>query len=91
MDFLNRVAQVAEQNVHHPDIELWAYQNVKLSLWTHTVRGLSEGDFVLAAKIDSLPISLSSSHKTGVAHTERAAPLKHPQPAQQNAEAFSAM
>src|SRR5690606_3486700 len=56
MDFFNRVAQVAEDDGHHPDLHLEGYRNVAIELWTHAIGGLSENDFILAAKIDALPI-----------------------------------
>jgi len=54
MDFLNRVARLAEDEGHHPDLHLEGYRNVWIELWTHAVGGLSENDFILAAKIDRL-------------------------------------
>jgi len=54
VEFINEVAEVAEKQNHHPDILLWNWNNVKLTLTTHAVRGLSKDDFVLAAKIDKL-------------------------------------
>jgi len=56
MDFLNRVAEVAEQEGHHPDVHLDGYRHVWIELWTHAIGGLSQNDFILAAKIDRLPI-----------------------------------
>lgn len=56
MDFFNRCAEVAEQDGHHPDLHLEGYRNVSIELWTHAIGGLSENDFILAAKIDALPI-----------------------------------
>ncbi|MGH9441331.1 MAG: 4a-hydroxytetrahydrobiopterin dehydratase [Thermoanaerobaculia bacterium] len=53
MTFLNRLAEVAEREGHHPDFCLH-YNRVELTLWTHSVGGLSENDFILAAKIDAL-------------------------------------
>ena len=58
MDFFNKVAEVAEEDGHHPDIHLEGYRNVWIELWTHAIGGLSENDFILAAKIDQLPIEL---------------------------------
>jgi len=52
--FTNRVGQLAESQKHHPDIYL-AWGQVKLSLWTHKIDGLTESDFVFAAKVDQLP------------------------------------
>ncbi|HPM83203.1 MAG TPA: 4a-hydroxytetrahydrobiopterin dehydratase [Candidatus Anammoximicrobium sp.] len=60
MDFFNRVAQLAEQDGHHPDIHLEGYRRVWIELWTHAIGGLSENDFILAAKIDQVPIALKS-------------------------------
>jgi len=52
--FVNRVGEVAETEGHHPDIYL-AWGKVRIELWTHQVDGLTESDFILAAKIDALP------------------------------------
>jgi 4a-hydroxytetrahydrobiopterin dehydratase len=49
--FVNRVGEVAEEEGHHPDIEL-GWGRVKVILWTHSIGGLSENDFILAAKAD---------------------------------------
>jgi len=51
--FTNRVGELAESQGHHPDISL-AWGKVKLTIWTHKVDGLTENDFVLAAKADRL-------------------------------------
>ena len=51
--FTNRVGEIAEKEGHHPDIHL-SYGKVKIVLWTHKINGLSESDFILAAKIDEL-------------------------------------
>jgi 4a-hydroxytetrahydrobiopterin dehydratase len=56
--FFNDVARVAEQEQHHPDLHLEGYRKVAIELWTHAIGGLSENDFILAAKIDQLPIEL---------------------------------
>ena len=57
MDFFHRVAELAEQEGHHPDLHLEGYRNVWIELWTHAIGGLSENDFILAAKIDQLPVA----------------------------------
>ncbi len=57
MAFLNRVAELAEAEQHHPDVHLEGYRNVWIEIWTHAIGGLSENDFILAAKIDQLPLS----------------------------------
>jgi 4a-hydroxytetrahydrobiopterin dehydratase len=56
--FFNEVARLAEEEQHHPDLHLEGYRNVAIELWTHAIGGLSENDFILAAKIDQLPIKL---------------------------------
>src|SRR6266496_4058306 len=53
IEFVNRVAEIAEQEGHHPDIAIH-YNQVDLTLWTHKIGGLHENDFILAAKIDKL-------------------------------------
>lgn len=60
IDFFNRVAELAEDEGHHPDLHLVGYRNVTIELWTHAINGLSENDFITAAKIDDLPVALSS-------------------------------
>lgn len=57
LDFFNRIGAVAEAEDHHPDLHLTAYRNVAVELWTHALGGLSENDFILAAKIDALPVA----------------------------------
>jgi len=53
LDFTNKVGAIAEQEGHHPDIYLtWGL--VKITLWTHKINGLSENDFIMAAKCDIL-------------------------------------
>lgn len=51
--FTNRVGELAEQQGHHPDLHL-AWGKVRVEIWTHKIDGLTESDFVLAAKIDRL-------------------------------------
>lgn len=53
MTFVNKVAEIAETEGHHPDLYIF-YNKVIIELWTHAVSGLSENDFILAAKIDQL-------------------------------------
>jgi 4a-hydroxytetrahydrobiopterin dehydratase len=52
INFVERVADVAEMEEHHPDIHIH-YNKVLLELWTHNIGGLSENDFIVAAKIDA--------------------------------------
>ncbi len=51
--FVNKIGEVAEEQGHHPDIFL-TWGKVGITLWTHKVDGLTESDFILAAKIDKL-------------------------------------
>jgi 4a-hydroxytetrahydrobiopterin dehydratase len=53
LDFVNRVGEIAERQGHHPDI-LLAWGRVEITLWTHKIDGLTESDFIIAAKIDEL-------------------------------------
>jgi 4a-hydroxytetrahydrobiopterin dehydratase len=55
IEFFNRIAELAEGEGHHPDLHLEGYRNVAVELWTHAIGGLSENDFILAAKIDQVP------------------------------------
>ncbi|MFA6256938.1 MAG: 4a-hydroxytetrahydrobiopterin dehydratase [Candidatus Paceibacterota bacterium] len=52
INFVNHVAEIAEAEGHHPDIKI-KYNKVKLILSTHAIGGLSENDFILAAKVDA--------------------------------------
>jgi len=61
VDFFRRVADVANAEDHHPDLHLTGYRNVAIELTTHAIKGLSENDFILAAKIDELPVELKKS------------------------------
>jgi len=51
LDFVNRVGAIAEEEFHHPDI-LLAWGKAEVTTYTHKINGLSENDFILAAKID---------------------------------------
>jgi len=51
--FVNRVGEIAEQEGHHPDM-LLSWGKVEVTLWTHKIDGLTESDFIMAAKIDRL-------------------------------------
>jgi 4a-hydroxytetrahydrobiopterin dehydratase len=54
LSFVNKIGELAEQQGHHPDI-LLAWGKVEVTIWTHKIDGLTESDFILAAKIDHLP------------------------------------
>ncbi len=51
--FVNKVGGIAESEGHHPDIHLTDYKHVAINLSTHAISGLSQNDFILAAKIDA--------------------------------------
>jgi len=53
LDFVNRVGAVAEEQGHHPDI-LLTWGKAEITMWTHKIDGLTESDFIMAAKIDRL-------------------------------------
>ena len=57
--FFNAVAELAEAEGHHPDLHLTNYRNVTMELSTHAINGLSLYDFVMASKIDALPVEYS--------------------------------
>ena len=54
LEFTNKVGAVAEQEGHHPDIYL-SWGRVEIKIWTHKIDGLTESDFILAAKIEEIP------------------------------------
>ncbi len=60
IDFFNKVAAIAEEEDHHPDLHLEGYRHVTIALSTHAVKGLTENDFILAAKINQVPVALRS-------------------------------
>lgn len=70
--FFDKVAQLAEEEGHHPDLHLEGYRNVVVEVWTHAIGGLSENDFILAAKIDAVPIDLRRPLGTGPANIPHA-------------------
>jgi len=54
LDFVNRAGAIAEQEGHHPDLYL-SWGKVGVEIWTHKINGLTESDFILAAKFDQIP------------------------------------
>ena len=58
VEFFNKVAALAEEEGHHPDLHLEGYRQVAVELWTHAIGGLSENDFIVAAKINQIPVQL---------------------------------
>jgi 4a-hydroxytetrahydrobiopterin dehydratase len=59
MDFLNAASTIAEAENHHPDLHLTGWRNVTVQLSTHAAGGLTLGDFVLAAKLDTVEVDYS--------------------------------
>lgn len=53
MEFVNKIAKIAEEEQHHPDLSI-SYNTLSIELMTHAIDGLSENDFIVAAKIDEL-------------------------------------
>lgn len=60
IEFFNRIAALAEEEGHHPDLHLTGYRRAAVELSTHAIGGLSENDFILAAKIDQVPVQLKT-------------------------------
>ena len=54
IDFVNKVAALAQEQDHHPDIRVHGYRNAELLFSTHSIGGLSHNDFILAAKVNKL-------------------------------------
>jgi 4a-hydroxytetrahydrobiopterin dehydratase len=51
---VNKIGDLAEQEGHHPDLTIHSWNHVRIELYTHSIKGLSENDFILAAKINEL-------------------------------------
>lgn len=60
LDFTNRLGELAEEQGHHPDVHL-SWGKVVVQIWTHKIDGLTESDFVLAAKTDQMHASAGST------------------------------
>ena len=58
IELVNQIADVAESEQHHPDLHLTGYRHLRIDLTTHAIGGLSENDFIVAAKIDQRIASL---------------------------------
>jgi 4a-hydroxytetrahydrobiopterin dehydratase len=55
LEFVNRIGTIAEEQGHHPDIYM-TWGKVSVEIWTHKIDGLTESDFILAAKFDEVPV-----------------------------------
>ena len=60
VEFINKITELAEAENHHPDIHLTGYRKLRIDLSTHALGGLSENDFIVAAKINELPVKLKT-------------------------------
>src|SRR5258706_10282750 len=60
IEFMRKIAEVAEREDHHPDLHLTGYRTLRIELSTHSIGGLSKNDFILASKIDDLPKELKT-------------------------------
>jgi 4a-hydroxytetrahydrobiopterin dehydratase len=58
VDLIDLIAEVAEYEGHHPDIHLTGYRKLRVDLSTHAIGGLSGNDFIMAARINELPVQL---------------------------------
>jgi 4a-hydroxytetrahydrobiopterin dehydratase len=54
VDLINRIKDIAEDEMHHPDLHLTGYKNLKVVLYTHALGGITENDLIVAAKINQL-------------------------------------
>ena len=54
VEWINRIKDIAESEGHHPDLHLTGYKNLRVVLYTHALGGITENDFIVAAKIDKL-------------------------------------
>jgi 4a-hydroxytetrahydrobiopterin dehydratase len=55
LEFVNRIGTISEEQGHHPDIYM-TWGKVSVEIWTHKIDGLTESDFILAAKFDEVPV-----------------------------------
>ncbi len=61
VDLIDRIAKIAEDEKHHPDLHLTQFRNLRVGMTTHEVGGLSENDFKIAVRINDLPMELKHS------------------------------
>ena len=54
VDLINKIKDIAEDQMHHPDLHLTGYKNLKVVLYTHALGGVTENDLIVAAKINEL-------------------------------------
>ena len=56
INFVNKVADLAEEEDHHPNISIYGWNKVKLTFFTHAIKGLTENDFIMAAKVNQITL-----------------------------------
>ena len=54
VEFINKIAKIAEKENHHPDLKLYSYKKLKVMLFTHSENKITDKDYLLAKKIDEL-------------------------------------
>ena len=78
LEFVNHEGQLAEEQGHHPDIFL-AWGKVEITIWTHKINGLTESDFILAAKIDQLTTAIIDEKFKDLQKPPQAVKEAHPE------------
>eukprot|EP00177_Eucheuma_denticulatum_P007229 GFKZ01013155.1.p1 GENE.GFKZ01013155.1~~GFKZ01013155.1.p1 ORF type:complete len:155 (+),score=14.06 GFKZ01013155.1:230-694(+) len=61
VEYVNRIAAIAEAEGHHPDLTIRKWNCVHVSLWTHSLGGLTDNDLIMAVKIDTIPVELAQN------------------------------
>ncbi len=56
IEYFNKIAKIAEEKNHHPDLHLTRFKNIQIDVYTYSLKGLTENDFNLAKAIDQIPI-----------------------------------
>ncbi|MBI3670853.1 MAG: 4a-hydroxytetrahydrobiopterin dehydratase [Acidobacteria bacterium] len=78
LKFVNHVGELAEEQGHHPDIFL-AWGRVDVTIWTHKINGLTESDFILAAKVDQLATAIINEQPKDFQKLLQAVKEAHPE------------
>jgi 4a-hydroxytetrahydrobiopterin dehydratase len=69
LEFVNRIGAISEAQGHHPDIYM-TWGKVSVEIWTHKIDGLTESDFILAAKFDEVPVPAAAQAHSGSRHDD---------------------
>lgn len=91
LDFVNRIGAIAQEQGHHPDIYM-TWGKVSVEIWTHKIDGLTESDFILAAKFDEVPVPEQSGagRRDGEGGSGEDSDLEDDYDASDNAEDYDA-